>query len=138
MPNGCQTEINDLRTQGRDPADCAPDLRVSWWALEDLNLRPLPCQGRQGQASDQRLRSSDHFGITSGAPSSTAWFGRLLRPGVDQDERIPLDLVMARGSIDQGPGCQMPGPAFAETYSNPVPSAFTIPMAPRRSTSPRR
>jgi hypothetical protein len=28
------------------------------WALEDLNLRPLPRQGRQRQASDQHFPSS--------------------------------------------------------------------------------
>jgi hypothetical protein len=26
------------------------DLGTCWWALEDLNLRPLPCQGKLSQA----------------------------------------------------------------------------------------
>jgi hypothetical protein len=49
-----------------------------WWALEDLNLRPLPCQGRPAQPSYQRLCSSGGFRAISGVPSGTAWFGRLL------------------------------------------------------------
>jgi hypothetical protein len=31
------------RTPVRYPQSA--DLRILWWALEDLNLRPLPCQG---------------------------------------------------------------------------------------------
>src|SRR5687768_8463918 len=54
------------------------ELRISCWALEDLNLRPLPCQGRLPQHSDQVFRSSGHVWATSGVPSGPAWFVRLL------------------------------------------------------------
>ena len=46
--------------------DLASDLWVSWWALEDLNLRPLPCQGRPSQRSDQQLCSPGGFRAVSG------------------------------------------------------------------------
>ena len=49
-----------------------------WWALEDLNLRPLPCQGRYGQPADQYFRSSARIRAVSWVPLSTVCFGRLL------------------------------------------------------------
>ncbi len=64
-------------TVDRHAGRCA-DLGICWWALEDLNLRPLPCQGRPAQPSDQRFRSSGHLRRVTGVPSGTVCFGRLL------------------------------------------------------------
>jgi len=35
--------------------DLARDLRLSWWALEDSNLRPLACKARTGIPRYQRV-----------------------------------------------------------------------------------
>ncbi len=50
----------------------------SWWAVEDLNLRPLPCQGCRSQASDQHVCWSSHVSHVAGVPPSPVGFGRLL------------------------------------------------------------
>src|SRR5687768_18521665 len=67
------------------------------WALEDLNLRPLPCQGRPAQRSDQHLPSSGHLRRVSGVPSSTVCFVRL------------LDLVLTRDLAAKGGSRMAPG-----------------------------
>jgi hypothetical protein len=68
-----------LSSRHRSPM-CTEDLelRAIWWALEDLNLRPLPCQRRPREASDQHFLGSGHLQHVARVPSSTACFGRLL------------------------------------------------------------
>jgi hypothetical protein len=62
-------------TQGRF---LPPTGSQSWWALEDLNLWPLPCQGGERQTSELHILRLGKNSDVTGVPVSTVEFGRLL------------------------------------------------------------
>jgi hypothetical protein len=74
------------------------------WALEDLNLRPLPCQGRLAQASDLHLCwSGRRWRVTpaTGLRSIVVCFGRLLDQMLTNREggpRLPLTPIQCHVS----------------------------------------
>jgi len=84
----------------------------AWWAVEDLNLRPLPCQGCLVQACDQHVGLLSHVSHVAGVPPSPVGFGRLL------DRRLTRSATV---SIMPGPRSRFHAkPALGHSTEKPL------------------
>jgi hypothetical protein len=73
-------DLSARSREGSDLKQMESELLVRWWALEDLNLRPLPRQGTRVQGADLHVCwSRTRWYVTSGPGCRSSSVGSLTR-----------------------------------------------------------